>query len=49
MKSLSRSSKIKAAVAIGAPSGIPGAIIKDSIPEEAELEEIKLVSVVRTP
>ena len=48
-KSLSKSSKIKVNVATGAPSGIPGVDIIDSAPEGTELDEMKLVSVVRTP
>lgn len=48
-KSLKRSSKSKAAAATGAPSGTPGMAIIESVPQETELDEIKLVSVVRTP
>jgi hypothetical protein len=48
-KSLSKSSKIKVNVATGAPSGIPGVDIIDSAPEGTELDEMKLISTVRTP
>ena len=48
-KSRSKSSKSRAAAATDAPSGIPGKAILESAPEETELDEIKLVSVVRTP
>jgi hypothetical protein len=48
-KSLSKSSKNKVTVAIDAPSGIPVEVIIESAPEDTELEEIKLVIVVRTP
>ena len=48
-KSLSKSNKSRVAVATDAPSGIPGTAILESAPEETELDEIKLVSVVRTP
>jgi hypothetical protein len=45
-KSLSKS---KVNVATGAPSGIPGVNIIGSVPEGTELDEIKLISVFRTP
>jgi hypothetical protein len=48
-KSLSKSSKIKVNVATGAPSGILGVDIIDSAPEGTELDEMKLISIVRTP
>lgn len=48
-KSLNKSSKIKTTVATDTPSGIPGIVVKESIPEGAELEEIKLISVFKTP
>ena len=48
-KSLSKSNKTKVNVATGAPSGIPGVDIIDSASEGPELDEMKLVSVVRTP
>jgi len=48
-KSLSKSSKSKAAAATDAPSGTPGLVVIESTPEETELDEIKLASVVRTP
>ncbi|MCO5383115.1 MAG: hypothetical protein NHB15_14415 [Methanosarcina barkeri] len=48
-KSLSKSSRSRAAVATDAPSGTPGTVIIESAPDETELDEIKLVSVVRTP
>ena len=49
-KSLSKSSKSKTAVATDAPSGIPGITVAiESAPEEAEVEIVKLVSVIRTP
>jgi hypothetical protein len=49
-KSLSKSSKSKTAVATDAPSGIPGITVAiESASEEAELEIVKLVSVIRTP
>jgi hypothetical protein len=48
-KSLSKSSKSKVNVATGAPSGIPGVDSIDSAPEGTELDEMKLISVVRTP
>jgi hypothetical protein len=48
-KSLSKSSKSKVNVATGAPSGIPGVAIIGRAPEGTELDEMKLVSIVRTP
>jgi hypothetical protein len=48
-KSLSKSSKSRAAVATEAPSGIPGKVVAKSASGETELDEIKLVSVIRTP
>ncbi|WP_440946636.1 hypothetical protein ACSAZL_21815 [Methanosarcina sp. T3] len=48
-KSLRSNNKSKAAAVTTAPSGTPGVIIIESSPEEAEVEEIKLVSVFRTP
>ena len=48
-KSLSKSSKSKAAVATDAPSGTPGTVVIESAPEKIELDEIKLASVFRTP
>lgn len=48
-KSLSKSSKSKVNVATGAPWGIPGVDIIGSAPEGTELDEMKHVSVVRTP
>lgn len=47
-KSLNKSSKIKTPVATDTLSGIPGNVVK-SIPEDSELEEIKLISVFKTP
>jgi hypothetical protein len=49
-KSLSKSNKSKTAVATDAPSGIPGVtVVTESVPEETELDVIKLVSVASTP
>jgi len=48
-KSLRSNNKSKEATATAAPSGTPGVIIIVSSLEEAEVDEIKLVSVVRTP
>jgi hypothetical protein len=48
-KYLSKSSKNKVTVATVAPSGIPAEVIIESAPEETELDEIKLIIVVRTP
>jgi hypothetical protein len=48
-KSLSKSRKSKVNVATGAPSGIPGVDIIGSAPEGTELDEMKLISVFRTP
>jgi hypothetical protein len=49
-KYLSKRSKSKTVAATDAPSGIPGTTVAvESIPEETELDVIKLVSVVSTP
>lgn len=48
-KSLSKSSRSKATVATDAPTGISGMLVIEGIPEETELDESKLISVVRTP
>jgi hypothetical protein len=48
-KSRRSKSKSKAATATDAPSGTPGVVTIESSPEEAEVDEIKLVSVIRTP
>lgn len=48
-KSLSKSSNSKVVVATNAPSGIPGTVVIESVPEKIELDEIKHASVFRTP
>lgn len=48
-KSLNKSNRSNTAVATDAPSGIPGTVVNERAPEEAEPDEIKLISVVRTP
>jgi len=48
-KSRRSNSKTKVATTTDAPSGTPSVVIIVSAPEEAEVDEIKLVSVVRTP
>ncbi len=48
-KSLSKRSRSKVNTAIGAPSGIPGVDIFCSAPEGTELDEMKHISVFRTP
>jgi len=48
-KSLSKSSKSKAAVATNEPSGTPVTVVIENVPEKIGLEEIKLASVLMTP
>jgi len=48
-KSLSKSNISKAPVATDAPTGTSEMLVIEGIPEETELEEIKLISVVKTP
>jgi hypothetical protein len=48
-KSLSKSSRSRVVVATNAPSGIPGTVVIEGVPEKIELDEIKLASVFRTP
>jgi hypothetical protein len=48
-KSLSKSSKIKTTAATDAPSGTPGIVVIESVPEKIVFEEIKVASVLKTP
>lgn len=48
-KSLRSKSKSKVTTATDAPSGTPGVVITVKSPEEAEVDEIKHMDVVRTP
>lgn len=48
-ESFKKRSKTKVTAATDAPSGTPGTVIIESSPKERVLDEIKLVSVVRTP